>query len=211
MAQERYYRPRYREYDDDPPRRRFADEDYGPRRTEPRRGGLIGTLVLIAFWLCATLAAAGIAYRTWLPALPVAQPTAVPTQPASSGGASTTTNHTTIDQAPVVPDTQAVVVVPAGAYHSAPTSAPVPTEVSPELLIQGATTYALLTTPPTPFPTPVCDATHAAFVTDPIRVLNEKGIPIGSAQGWSCDSQAAAVASAQSEARAMIAQSKAQP
>jgi hypothetical protein len=101
------------------------------------------------------------------------------------------------------------VVVPSKPYESVPSPIPLPTEVPPAAIVQNAASYALITTPPTPYPTPECSAQNSTYVTDPVTVLNEKGIPIGSVQGWSCESAEAAVASVHTLSEQMIAQWKA--
>jgi hypothetical protein len=100
-------------------------------------------------------------------------------------------------------------VIPQGQPRYAATAEPVPTAISPEQQAKNAKSYALAVTPPTPWPTPVCDAAHPAYTTDPVRVMDEHGMPIGETQGWSCGSQQEAVAVAQKLAADLLAKHKA--
>lgn len=92
---------RYRDYDDDPPRRRYADEDVGPRRRQPeqRKPNVIATLVNIGLLILIVLGIIAylpyvlaflkpaIAPATTTTALPTANMTPWPTQPATQPGA----------------------------------------------------------------------------------------------------------------------------
>lgn len=104
--------------------------------------------------------------------------------------------------------TGGVVVVPSEPYKSVPTQAPLPTELPPSIAAQNQATYNLIVATLTPFPAPACDAQHALYITDVIQVLDEKGHPIGNVQGWSCNSEAEAVASVRSQSEVMIMKNK---
>lgn len=96
------------------------------------------------------------------------------------------------------------IVVPNQPYKSVPTLAPLPTEIPPSVAAQNHAIYEMIVATLTPFPTPVCESTHPTFVTDPVQVLNAKGYPIGNVQGWSCNSEADAVASVRMQSEVMI-------
>lgn len=51
---------------------------------------------------------------------------------------------------------------------------------------------------------PSCNSSNATYVTDPITIKDKNGLPIGVVQGWSCESEAAAVSEAQKRAAAMV-------
>lgn len=109
-----------------------------------------------------------------------------------------------VEQAPAAPAPTALVVVPAAApLRFEPTAAP-PAWV-PSAEQTAAYDAVRATQAPQVYGTdPTCNSANATYVTDPIKV-EKNGVPIGAVQGWSCTSEADAVAEAQRRAVEMQA------
>jgi hypothetical protein len=98
-----------------------------------------------------------------------------------------------IEQAPAMPTP--VMVIPQGEPRYA--AAPQPTVWAPDATQTAAYDKVRGTPAPQVYGTdPTCNSANATFRTDPIKV-EKNGIPIGAVQGWSCTSEADAVATAQ--------------
>lgn len=172
---------------------------------QPQRGGsgIVGWLVAGAI----ALVAAGV-WSGLLDIKPVVGPGVVaqPTVVVRSIGSSVQVQPTAVVniQAPAEPATGAVVVPAADIpVRFEATAAPATPTTDPNL----TRLVAMINSTPTPFPVAgpaECNSENATFKSHTTAV-DDRGYPIGKAEAWSCESQAAADQEADDRAKAMIA------
>jgi hypothetical protein len=153
---------------------------------QPRRGFFRNAVVAVAIALAFAVGKGGISIEQFAPSAPASQsapvaattppfrlPTVAPIQAASQAE-------------PVVQHT--VQVIPRGQYHAPPTTIP-PTAVIPTVSAETQKIYDAIIAGPeslTPIPLAACESGAETYVTTPVRVLNQQGMPIGEVRGRSC-------------------------
>jgi hypothetical protein len=169
------------------------------------KGVFVGALIVVAYLVgSGAISITPLTEGVSVPA--VSPPRIVISTPVSGGTTIRRTVPTAQVNVPALPQPaeQRVIVqqMPTLAMPTALPATPIPEHV----LREGATAYALITTPPTVGvygTNPACNSANATYRTDPVRVEYE-GLPIGEVQAWSCVSQEEAVAEHQRLAAELV-------